>query len=125
MHLHTIVRVRADSAADAILKVNDLLTSYGEYRIEPFDWIAEDETAISGAVRTEAEFGKLRDAERVQYREHLRSAEEEADESVKGFYLRLAGECLEEARFWSTERIAFDLDGEGARVYYVDTDRHC
>jgi hypothetical protein len=45
---------------------------------------------------------------------------------MRGFYLRKAGECLEERNFWSTERLAYTLDWEdGANVYYVDTDRHC
>jgi hypothetical protein len=45
---------------------------------------------------------------------------------MKGFYTRLAGECLEERNFWSTERLQFTLDWEeGAKGFYVDTDRHC
>ena len=126
MHVHTVVKVRAESVADAIDRVNRLLTDNGEYHIDPFDWVAEDETKISATVKTEADFRKLREMERDEHIENLRRYGEEADEDMKGFYLRKAGECLE-ANFWSsTERLAFTLDWEdGANVYYVDTDRHC
>jgi ASC-1-like (ASCH) protein len=120
-----VVKVRAESVADAIDRVNRLLTDNGEYRIDPFDWVAEDETKISATVKTEADFRKLREMERDEHIENLRRSGEEADEDMKGFYLRKAGECLE-ANFWSsTERLAYTLDWEGANVYYVDTDRHC
>jgi hypothetical protein len=126
MHVHTVVKVRAESEADAIDRVNRLLTDNGEYHIDPFDWVAEDETKISATVKTEADFRMLREMERAEYVENLRRYGEEADEGMKGFYLRKAGECLE-ANFWSsTERLAYTLDWEdGANVYYVDTDRHC
>jgi hypothetical protein len=44
---------------------------------------------------------------------------------MRGFYLRMAGECLDDSSFWSTERLQFTLDWEeGRKVFNVDTDRH-
>jgi hypothetical protein len=70
MHVHTVVKVRADSEADAIDRVNRLLTDNGEYHIGPFDWVAEDETKISATVKTEADFRKLRETERAEHSEN-------------------------------------------------------
>jgi hypothetical protein len=125
MHLHTVVKVRAADAEEAVARVNDLLTDSGEYRIDPFDWVAEDETKISKAVKTEADFLKLREIERAEHDENMRRATEAESENLRGFYIRKAGECLEEYNFWSTERLQFTLDWEeGENVFYVDTDRH-
>jgi hypothetical protein len=127
MHLHTIVRVKAADEREAIERVNRLLTGNGEYTmVPPFDWLAEEETAISEHVKTEEDFRKLRQLEREAHDEHMRRAAEAEGENMKGFYTRLAGECLEERNFWSTERLQFTLDWEeGAKVFYIDTDRHC
>jgi hypothetical protein len=125
MHLHTTVRVRAANAEEAIEEVKRLLTDNGEYHIDPFDWVCEEDTKISEDVKTEGDFLKLREVERLEYAEHLRCAEKAESESMRGFYLRKAGECLEDGNFWSTERLQFTLDwAEGAAVFYVDTDRH-
>jgi hypothetical protein len=125
MHLHTTVKVWAKDEAEAVQRVNALLTSDEEYRIAPFDWIAEDETRVSEDVKTEGDFLKLREVERLEHIENFLRAEEAEDESMKGFYIRKAGECLEERNFWSTERLQFTLDWEtGEHVFYVDTDRH-
>ena len=75
MHLHTVVKVRAKDEKEAIERVNDLLTGSGEYRIEPFDWVAEDETKISEEVKTAADFLTLREMEREEHDENMRRAE--------------------------------------------------
>jgi len=125
MHLHTIVKVKAADEKEAIEEVNRLLTDDGEYHIAPFDWVAEDETKISDDVKTEEDFLKLRDMERNEHIENLRRADNAQSEDMKGFYLRKAGECLEERNFWSTERLQFTLDWtDGDKVFYVYTDRH-
>jgi len=125
MHVHTTVKVRAANEQEAIDRVNYLLTGYGEYRIAPFDWVSEEETKISASVKTERQFAALRGEERKTYRERLKESKRELDENFRGMYLRLAGECLESRNFWSTERVAYELDSEGAKIFYVDTDRHC
>jgi len=125
MHLHTTVKVKAASREEAIKRVNDLLTDNGEYRIAPFDWVAEDETKISEDVKTEEDFLKLREMEREEHILNLRSAGDAASEGMRGFYFRKAGECLEDTNFWSTERLQFTLDWkDGTNVFYVDTNRH-
>jgi len=129
MHLHTIVKVKAANVKQAIEEVKRLITDNGEYRsIAPFDWVAEDETAISAEVKTEEDFLGLREFERAEHVENLRRAEEAKSENMKGFYIRKAGECLEEDNFWSTERLQFTIDWlepkEGDKVFYVYTDRH-
>lgn len=125
MHLHTTVKVKAADEKEAIEEVNRLLTDNGEYHISPFDWVAEDETKICEDVKTEENFLKLREMERVEHVENLRRADEAEGEDMKGFYIRKAGECLEESMFWSTERLQFTLDWvEGEKVFYVHTDRH-
>lgn len=125
MHLHTTVKVRAANAEEAIEEVKRLLTDNGEYHIDPFDWVSEDDTKISEDVKMEDDFMKLRELERREHVEHLRRADEAESENMRGFYLRKAGECLEEDNFWSTERLQFTLDwAEGAAVFYVDTNRH-
>jgi hypothetical protein len=128
MHLHTTVKVRAAGEKEAIEEVNDLLTDNGEYHIDPFDWVADDETRISEDVKTEEDFLKLREMERNERIENLRRADEAQSENMKGFYIRKAGECLAEDNFWSTERLQFTIDWlepkEGDRIFYVDTDRH-
>jgi hypothetical protein len=68
MHVHTVVKVRAENAGEAISGVIALLTDNGEYHIDPFDYVAEDETKISATVKTEADFQKLREMERGAYR---------------------------------------------------------
>jgi hypothetical protein len=126
MHLYTVVKVRAQDEREAIGRVNELLTGNGEYRIDPFDWVAEDETKISEAVKTEADFLKLRELEREMHDENMRQAAEAESENMRGFYIRKAGECLEECNFWSTERLQFTLDWEnGKKIFYIETDRHC
>jgi hypothetical protein len=125
MHLHTTVKVWAADEAEAVQRVNALLLSDDEYRIAPFDWIAEDETRVSEDVKTEEDFLKLREVERREHVENLRRADGAEHENMKGYYLRIAGESLEERNFWSTERLQFTLDWEeGEHVFYVDTDRH-
>jgi hypothetical protein len=127
MHLHTIVKVMAADEKEAIALVNDLLTDDGEYRfIAPFDWVSEDETRISESVKTEEDFRKLRELERQAYDDNMRRSAEAASESWQGYYIRKAGECLDERDFWSTERLQFTLDWlDGEHVFYVETDRHC
>ena len=129
MHLHTVVKVKAADKKEAVERVKGLLTDDGEYRIQhPFDWVAEDETKISEEVKTEQDFLALRTMERATCADHLIHAFSETEtmsEGMRGFYLRMAGECLEENNFWSTERLQFTLDWmEGDKVFYVDTDRH-
>lgn len=125
MHLHTTVRVKAADEAEAIGRVKNLLTDNGEYHIDPFDWVDEDETKVSDLVKTEEDFRKLRELERIGHIENLRLADGAESENMKGFYVRKAGECLEERNFWSTERLQFKLDWEeGEHIFYVDTDRH-
>ncbi len=127
MHLHTIVKVLAKDEKEAIERVNGLLNDDGGYRsIVPFDWVAEDETKVSDTVKTEAEFLALRELERHAYKVNMTRAIEAEDEEMKGYYMRKAGECLEERNFWSTERVQFTLDWlEGEKVFYIETDRHC
>jgi hypothetical protein len=88
MHLHTTVKVSAADEAEAIARVNDLLTDSGEYHIDPFDWVAEDETKVSEDVKTEEDFRKLREAERQEHAENLRRAAEATSENMRGYYLR-------------------------------------
>jgi hypothetical protein len=125
MHLHTTVKVRAADGKEAIERVNGLLTDNGEYRIAPFDWVAEDETKISETVKTAADFRKLREAERDAHYANLRRAFEAHSEGMRGYYLRMSGECLDDAVFWSIERLQFTHWLGGKEVFYVDTDRHC
>jgi hypothetical protein len=125
MHLHTVVKVRARDEREAIERVNELLTDNGEYHIDPFDWVSEGETKISEDVKREADFLKLREMEREAHDENMRRSAEEESENFKGLYLRLAGECLEDSKFWSTERLQFTIDWEeGEKAFYVETDRH-
>jgi hypothetical protein len=121
------VKVRAASEQEAIERVYDLLNGDGEYHLPPpFDWVDDEETKISEDVKTEEDFLKLREAERDEHIENLRLADAvAANENLRGFYIRKAGECLEERNFWSTERLQYTLDWEdGPNVYYVETDRH-
>jgi hypothetical protein len=129
MHLHTVVKVKAADETEAVERVKNLVTDDGEYRFQqPFDWVAEGETKISETVKTEQEFLALRAMERAAFSENLMrafSVSEELNDNMRGLYLRLAGECLEEDNFWSTERLQFTLDWmDGDKVFYVDTDRH-
>jgi len=125
MHLYTTVKVNAPNAEEAVERVKALVTDNGEYHIDPFDWVAEDETKISEEIKTEEDFQKLREFERSEYRANLQRSAEAESEEMKGFYLRKAGECLEERNFQSTERLQFTLDWEdGEHVFYVETDRH-
>lgn len=127
MHLHTIVKVWATDEKEAALRVNALLTDDGEYRfMTPFDWVAEEETKVSASVKTEDEFRKIRELEREAYHANVARAFEADCENMRGYYLRKAGECLEERNFWSTERLQFTLDWmDGEKIFFVDTDRHC
>jgi len=118
MHVHTVVKVRADSEADAVDRVNRLLTDNWEYHIDSFDWVAEDETKISATVKTEADFRNLREMDRDEHIENLRRSGEEADEYMKGFYLREGwgvpgNELLEQHR---TARLHTRLGGRRERV---------
>lgn len=132
MHIHTIVKVYAKDLDEAIEKVNDELTNYGEYNnLHPFDYVSEEETKLSDTCKTEADFEALRADELVQYKHHLDRAEEyskKEDVESEGYCLTLAGECLQSNKFWSTERQAYTLDWdehkEGGLVFYIDTDRH-
>ena len=125
MHLQTICKVRAANEDEAIERVNDLIGDSGDYYPYPFDWVDKAATKISDDVKTEAEFLKLRELERAKHHWNMQRVAEAKDERIKGFYLRQAGECLEEDEFWSTERLQFTLDEtEGEHVFYVETDRH-
>lgn len=126
MHLHTIVKVWAADEKEAVERVNGLLTDDGEYRfMTPFDWVAEEETKVSERVKTEQEFQNIRELERQAYHTNMQRAFEADCEGMKGFYIRKAGECLEEHNFWSTERLQFTLDWmDGEKIFYIDTNRH-
>jgi hypothetical protein len=127
-HIHTIVKVHADTEEIAVREVQRLLTNDGEYTTPPpFDWLDEEATKVSEEVKTETDFEALRETERKEYEYNLKQADEAESESMKGFYLRRAGECLDKDLFWSSEREAYYMDwteGEGKNIYYVATDRH-
>jgi len=131
MHLHTIVKVTAKDEAEAIEKVENLLTSDGDYRIDPFDYI-DDTARISEEVKTEADFQKVVEQEKIEAEEYLKRSEEEKSKpnGMRGYLIRMAGESLSPDRFWSTERLAYNYDfyetngDEEGKVFYVETDRH-
>jgi predicted HAD superfamily hydrolase len=61
MHVHTVFKVNAESANEAVEKVNDWLLDHcgdGWW----FDYCDPDETQISTQVTTETEFQTLRQA---------------------------------------------------------------
>jgi len=130
MHIHTIVKVRANTPQDAIKRVTDLLTGHGEYSnfggASAFDWFDQEGTAISGTVKTEHDFEQLRKEELADSEDYIKDADNARGPEVKGFYLQMAGECLQQSKFWSITRRAFDHSRAtgGTTVYYVETDRH-
>ena len=125
-HIHTIVRVKAESEEEAIERVNNLLTNNGEYNHpSPFDWFSEEDTKISEECKSDEDYLKLRAEEIKESKYNLEQSEKQTTDSMRGFYLMRAGESLYSEMFWSTERLAYDLDWEdGKNTYYVETDRH-
>ncbi len=129
MHLNTLVKVKAETAKDAISKVNNLITDNGEYHslgATIFDWFDEEATKISSEIKTEKDFQKLRKAELAEYKVVLKKALALSDtDTMKGYYLMRAGELLNDDIFWSSERLAYFLDWEtGKKTFYIETDRH-
>jgi hypothetical protein len=132
MHLDTIFKVRADTPEDAVQEVNCLLED-SCYDGSPFDYYDHCATAILTEF-TEQRFVELRQKELIEYKSFLQKAldmEDGRDDSMKGWYLRMAGESLDAMQQVSTQRFAIDLseevngrDAEGAHTYYVTTDRH-
>lgn len=124
MHLHTTVRVKADSEADAVAKVARFLEDEFENGCSS-DWYDEGATAISADVRSEGDFEALRAREMGSYEAYMLQSIEAQAIDDKGMYLTWAGECLWASLFDTRHRLAFDMDWEdGANVYYVATDRH-
>lgn len=139
MHIDTIIRVRAESAEEAIERVNRLMSGDGDYCLPPpFDWFDEEATAVSNAVRDDESFRALREEERNGAREAFRRYQEALeshpeDESWLGYQLQTVAECLRDDQFWSVHRLAYDLARQeqlsdecpGGTIYYIRTDRHC
>lgn len=132
MHIHTIVKVQADTEEDAIREVKNLVSNDNESLPSSFDWYDEDAIIISEECKTEEDFQKIRATEMQEYKENLRryhdlvkDSETPDIKSMAGYYLRKAGECISPTMFWSTERFAYHMDWtEGKNIYYVETDRH-
>lgn len=129
MHIHTIVKVHADTEEDAISKVKSLVNNDYESIPAPFDWYDEDGIKVSPNVKTEKDFLALREQELKEYKANLKKALKMSDKDVlKGYYLIQAGEGLNTSQFWSPERYAYDYDcdygSEGKNIYYIETDRH-
>jgi hypothetical protein len=129
MHIHTIVKVHANTAEEAIKKVKELVNHEYEMLPAPFDWFDEDAIRVSPDVKIEKDFEALREAELKEYKVNLKKALKMSDKNVmKGYYLTLAGEGLNTGQFWSPERYAYDYDcdygSEGKNIYYIKTDRH-
>lgn len=125
MHLHTIVKVRADTAKQARDRVLSLVESE-MHEATGFDWYDADGFKV--IPKGEGSFNAAIEEELRQYKFNLDQAEtpkRQGDMDWYGYYLIKAGECLYRSRFWSTERLAFDLDWlDGKHIYYVTTDRH-
>lgn len=126
MHLHTIVKVKADTAKEAIDRVRSLVENDYNWPVDSFDWFDTD--AIKIIKNGSQEFATARKIEKEEHHRNLALAKEQKKKKNtewQGFYLRKAGECLEIGNFWSTERMAYVLDWEeGKKIFYVDTDRH-
>lgn len=135
MHIGTVVRVSAPNKEEAIKLVKALVANNYEELPSPFDWYDEEAIQISEEIKTEDDFKKLREAEIREYKITLEKALAMPDtDTMKGYYLRKAGESLEAELFWSTERMAYNYDEDYGyvadpkvkmKVFYIDTDRHC
>lgn len=126
MHLHTIIKTKADSEQEAIDNVNTILTNYGEYNFtNGFDYVDKNNTKILKDF-TENDFIKLREDELKEYKNCLQKALEMKEEDfMKGYYLVCAGEALQDDIFWTPQRYAYvDENNEGDNTYYIETDRH-
>ena len=127
MHISTIVKVRANNADKAVKKVRLLIENDGNWPVGSFDWYDEDAIKISrnGAKK----FAEAQKSEKRESKYNLeRAAENEKKKdvlSMYGYYLSKAGECLQPDMFWSTKRLAYEMEWEdGKRAFYIETDRH-
>ena len=126
MHLHTIIKTKANSEQEAIDRVNSIITDYEEYNFSGgFDYVDKEATEVLKDF-TEKDFEKLREDELKQYKDDLEKALKMEDTNImKGYYLVSAGEALQSDVFCSAQRYAYtDEDNEGSNTYYLDTDRH-
>ncbi len=127
MHIHTVFKVKAESADEAVEKVNDWLLDHcgdGWW----FDYCNPDESRISTQVTTEEEFQTLRRAELDEAEDRLRQALEATEPNDKGHKLVIAGMLMYADDPNCLDRRVHDLtvhDGAVGSVFYVDTDRHC
>lgn len=127
MHLHTIVKTKANSEQEAIENINGLLTNDWNYNFQGgFDYVSEEDTTVLPYF-TEEDFQKLRQDELKEYEDNLKRANElPIDSTMKGYYLVCAGEALQSDIFWSTQRYAYEdeYNTDGSNTYYLTTDRH-
>ncbi len=138
-HLGTVIKVKAKDEEEAINSVNRLLTDEGEYTSVAggliFDYVSEDQTKIAknedGSPFNNGDFIHLQDQEKAEYTRYKEQAARERNLEQKGYYLEQAGECLQQNKFWSTQRQAYDLTKHGwddedkeGEIFYVETDRH-
>lgn len=134
-HIFTVVKISAPSEEEAVKQVKQLVANNYEELPTPFDWYAEDEIKVSEECKTLADFKKLRELEIKEYKANLKKALKLSDKnSMKGYYIRKAGESLEAELFWSTERFAYDYDEDCGyiadpkvkiKVFFIETNRHC
>lgn len=130
MHLYTVVRVKAETAEEAVAIVEGLLED-DTYDGCPFDYFVRTATAISQRVKTEEDFQKGRQCEIESYEHDLQEALQLPDDDPsKAWMLKMAGESLDPFDWNSTGREVYDYatdrqdDDEPGRIWFVETDRH-